>query len=193
MTAQATEIRKPGAALPVLMVTPLDGAEEMAAALAEKLGTAVDLASTRPAALRLLNRRSYAAVILDQMFAEADPEGAELIWKGAGLAVPIPVNFAVAGAGRVERETRAALARRHKETQLATAAATAALDAEIRNAVTGMLLESQLALSESAVPPEVANRLQTLAGIAGRLRDKLAGAPAAATTLAGLPVRRSVT
>jgi hypothetical protein len=188
MTAQATEIRK-AAAQPVLMVTPLEGVETAAAALAEKLGLAVEVASTRTAALRLLTRRSYAAVILDQMLAEADPEGAELIWKGAGLAIPIPMSFALAGAERVEREVRSALARRRRETLVASAAAAAALDAEIKNAVTCLLLESQLALAEA--PPQIAGRLQTLAGIAESLRRRLAAPAAGAATPAEL--RRSAT
>jgi CheY-like chemotaxis protein len=185
MTAQVTENRNI-AAQPLLMVTPLEGVENTAAALAEKLGLAVDVASTRAAALRLLNRRSYAAVIVDQMLAEADPEGAELIWKGAGLAIPIPISFALTGPERVEREVRSALARRRRETQLATTAAAAALDSEIKNAVTGMLLESQRALVEQDVPPRLADRLQRLAGIADQLREKLTGAPAQATTVAAL-------
>lgn len=190
MTALAAEHRKT-AAEPVLMVTPLEGVEDTAAALAEKLGLAVEMASTRAAALRLLTRRTYAAVVLDQILAEADPEGAELIWRSAGLAIPIPMHFAVAGVERVEREVRAALARRHRESQLAAAAATAALDAEIKNGVTAMLLESQLALARAEESPEIADRLRTLARIAGQLREKLAGAPAPATTLAGLPMPRS--
>lgn len=188
MTAQN---RKAKAMDPLLMVTPLEGVETTAAALAERLGLAVDVASTRAAALRLLNRRTYIAVVLDQMLADSDPEGAGLIWKNLGLAIPIQIGFAVAGAERVEREVRAALARRQRETQAATAAATAALDAEIKNAVTAMLLESQLALTRTEVPPEIAERLRTLAAIAGRLRERLAGAPAAPTTLAALPLPRS--
>jgi hypothetical protein len=187
MTTRATENGNASALQPVLMVTPLDGVENIAAVLAETLGVAVDLASTRAAALRLLNRRSYAAVILDQTLAEADPEGAELIWKAAGLAIPIPLSFALAGAARVERELRAALARRRRESQLASAAAAADLDAEIKNAVTGLLLESQLALKETNLPPQIANRLESLAGMADDLRRKLAGTSLANATLAALP------
>lgn len=190
MTAPAAEIRRHPAAEPVLIVTPLEGVESTAAALAEELGRAVDVASTRAAALRLLGRRAYAAIVLDQMLAEADPEGASLIWKSAGLAIPIPIHFAVSRAERVAQELRAALARRHRETQLATAAATVALDTEIKNAVTALLLESQLALSLTAAPSELADRLRTVASIAAQLRDRLAAAPAPPTTLAGLPVPR---
>jgi hypothetical protein len=157
-----------------LLVTALEGAETTAATLAERLKIAIDLAATRAAALRLLSRRTYAVVILDQLMLDSDPEGAELIWKSAGLAIPVPLSFAVAGTGRVEREVRSALARRRRETQLATTAASAALDTELKNAVTGMLLESQLALQQNGVPPEIETRLRTLAEIAGRMRDRLA-------------------
>lgn len=176
---------------PILIITPLEGVENTAAVLAEKLGLAVEVVSTRAAALRLLNRRTYVAVVLDQMLADSDPEGADLIWKNLNLAIPMQIGFAVSGAERVERELRAALARRQRETQLATAAAAAAVDAEIKNAVTAMLIESQRALTQSEVPPEIADRLHRLADVASRLRERLAGTPASPTTLAALPMPRS--
>jgi hypothetical protein len=173
-----------------LVVTGLEGIESMAASLAEQMGISVEVASTRAAAVRLLDRRSYAVLVVDQMLADSDPEGAELIWKGAGLAVPIEMNFALAATGRVEREVRAALRRRQKETQLATAAAATALDTELKNAVTGMLLESQLALAETGLPPHIETRLRTLAAIAGRLRERLAATPARPAASAGLQAAR---
>ena len=191
MIAQTTRNRTAEAMDILLMVTPLEGVEDTAAALAEKIGLAVEVASTPAAALRLLSRRVYVAVVLDQMLADSDPEGANLIWKNLNLASPIQIGFAVSGAERVAREVRAALARRQRETQLATAAAAAGLDAEIKNAVTAMLLESQRALAQADVPPEIADRLRRLAGIAGRLRERLAGTPASPTTLAALPLSRS--
>lgn len=167
---------QPGA---VLLVTAMDEMEEAAAALAEKLGMTVELAGTRAAAARLLERRSYAAVVLDQMLAESDAEGADLIWKRAGLAVPVQMSFALAGSARLEREVRGALARRRRELQLAGEAAAAAMDAELKDAVTGFLLESRLALAEENIPPRIEGRLQTLAAMAEQLRERLsAAAPA---------------
>ncbi|MGA7887118.1 MAG: hypothetical protein WCA44_15355 [Acidobacteriaceae bacterium] len=172
----AREPIQPGA---VLLVTAMDEMESAAAALAEKLGMSVEIASTRAGALRLLERRNYAAVVLDQMLAEADGEGADLIWKRAGLAVPVQMSFALAGSARLEREVRSALTRRRREQQLASEAAAAAMDAELKDAVTGFLLESRLALAEANIPPGIEVRLQTLAARAEQLRDRLsAAAPA---------------
>lgn len=66
-----------------------------------------------------------------------------------------------------------ALARRSREQELARVAASAGVDAEIKDAVTAFLLESQLALQECNIPPQVETRLRTLAGIAHRLRANL--------------------
>lgn len=168
----ATDQDRPGA---VLIVTAMDEMEGTAATLAEKLGMTVEIASSRAAALRLLERRSYAAVVLDELLADSDAEGADLVWKRAGLAVPVQISFALAGSARVERAVRSGLARRRREQQLASEAAAAAIDAALKNAVTGFLLEARLALAEENIPPRIEGRLQTLAAMAEQLRERLCG------------------
>jgi hypothetical protein len=164
--------------------------EEIGAKLAHKLGLTVEIAATRAQALRLLERRSYALVVLDQILAEADPQGAELVWRHAGLAIPLQVNFALAGSTRLEREMRAALARRQREQQMAGLAAVASVDAALKNAVTGILLESRLALQEEGLPPGIANRLRIMAGIADQLRERLGTKVAPTTTPVPLSASR---
>lgn len=155
-----------------LIITSTEGIDKQAAELAGRLQLTVDIASSRAGALRLLSRRAYAIVILDQILADSDPDGSELIWKNAGMAIPMQINFALAGSSRLEREVRGALARREREQLLATAAATAAVAAELKNAITGFLLESRLALGEENIPPRVENRLRSLAAMADQLRER---------------------
>lgn len=162
-------------ALRILIVTPLDGIDAAASPLGNRLAAKVERAATRSAAVRMLERKSYSAVVLDQIIADSDPEGADVVWKHSGLAVPLQVNLAIAGTERLERELRAALARRQREQQLAEEAASAALDVEFKNAVTAFLLEAQLALREEGIPPGVQNRLRTIEAIADRVRAKLHG------------------
>lgn len=156
-----------------LIVTGIDNIETTAASLASQLQLTVEIASNRSAALRLLGRRVYTILILDELLAESDPEGANLLWKHAGLAIPLQMNFALAGSERLEREVRAALTRRQREQQLAGAAAVAALDLELKDAITDFLLESRLALAETNLPPPVGARLQAMARIAENLHDRL--------------------
>lgn len=174
MTTNGTQRPDTGACGPrILIITPIEGIDATAAQLAGRLGAIADTATNRTAALRMLERKSYSVVVLDQMLAESDPEGTQVLWKRSGLAIPLQVSLAIAGSARLEREVRAALSRREREQELAREAALAALDTDLKNAVTAFLLEAQLALGEKDIPPRVENRLRTIESIAERMRANL--------------------
>ena len=162
-----------GSSRRALMITAVEDLESAAAQLASHLNLAVEIVSSRAHALRLLERRIYSIVVLDQTLADSDPDGADLIWKISGEAIPVQFSFALSGSMRLEREIRAALARRQREEVRARAAACASVNAEIRNAVTGFLLESRLALSEPGLTPGVRPHLESLAQIAAKLQELL--------------------
>jgi signal transduction histidine kinase len=105
--------------------------------------------------------------------AECDPSAAETVWDRAGLAIPLQINFAIAGAARLIREIRAALHRREREQMLARRAAAAAIESELKTTVAGLLLHSQLALSGSEASSPIAERLRMVADLAGSLRQQL--------------------
>jgi hypothetical protein len=133
----------------------------------------VEVAEGRKAALAALRRREYLAVVIDETLAECDPAAAEKICDQAGLAIPMQINFAISGASRLVREIRAALNRREREQTLARRAAAAAIEAELKTTVAGLLLHSQLALNGAGVPAAVADRLRMVADLAGSLRQQL--------------------
>jgi signal transduction histidine kinase len=163
----------------ILIVTGIEGARACAATVGAQLGMEVEVAEGRKTALGALRRREFAAVVMDETMAECDPSAAEAIWEHAGLAIPLQINFAVSCAARLGREIRAALHRREREQSLARRAATAAIESELKTTVAGLLLHSQLALSGSQLPSPVADRLRTVADLAGSLREQL-NAPARA-------------
>jgi len=148
----------------ILMVTGIEGARNCADAVAKQLGTEVEVAAGRKAALAALRRREFAAVVVDETMAECDPAAAEAIWEHAGLAIPLQISFALSGAARLIREREQMLARR---------AAAAAIEAELKSTVAGLLLNSQLALNGSEMPPSVAEKLRMVADLAGSLRQQL--------------------
>jgi signal transduction histidine kinase len=185
--AMNQEAKVPAASQPAaLIITASEGVETTGSALAGQLQMTIEIASSRATALRLLGRRGYAIVVLDQNLADSDPDGADLIWKSAGMAIPLQMNFALTGSARLEREVRAALARRQREQQLAITAAAAAVDVELKNAITGFLLESRLALAEENIPPQIENRLKALAEMADRLRERLLPTVPGCTTTVSL-------
>jgi signal transduction histidine kinase len=157
----------------ILFVTGIEGARNCADAIAKNLGTDVEVAEGRKAALAALRRGEFVAVVVDETIAECDPAAAEAIWERAGLAIPVQVNFALTGAARLIRELRAALSRREREKALAAQAAAAAIESELKSTVAGLVLHSELALSGSDADSPVAERLRVLADLAGSLRQKL--------------------
>ena len=157
----------------ILMVTGIEGARNCAAVVGAQLGMEVEVAEGRKAALAALRQREFAAVVVDETMAECDPAAAEAIWDRAGLAIPLQINFALSGAARLIRESRAAPHRREREQTLARRAAAAAIENELKTTVAGLLLHSQLALSGSEVPAPVADKLRVVADLAGNLRQQL--------------------
>jgi len=157
----------------VLLVTGIAGAENCAAVIAKQFNLAVETASGRKDALAALRRRSYSIVVLDSSLIENATGDPDAVFKQSGLAIPLEINFAISGCGRLVREIRAALSRRQLEQAAAERAAASSLESNLRDTVAGLLLQSQLALAEPAVPPQLADKLKLMAELAGSLRKKL--------------------
>ena len=157
----------------ILLVTGIEGAHNCADVVGKQLNMEVEIAEGRKAALVLLRQREFAAIVVDETIATCDPAAAEAIWERSGLAIPLQVNFALAGAARLIREIRAGLHRREREQELARRAAAAAVESELKSTVAGLLLQSELALSSSEAASPVAERLRLVARLAGDLRRQL--------------------
>jgi hypothetical protein len=160
----------------ILMLTGIEGANNCAEALSAQLGAEVEVAETRKAALEALRQREFSVIVVDETLAECDPAAAEAIWDHAGLAIPLQINFALSGVPRLVREIRAALRRRQREQILARRAAAAAMEAEMKSTLAGLLLHSQLALSGCDVPSPVADKIRMVVELAGDLRQQLSAA-----------------
>jgi signal transduction histidine kinase len=157
----------------VLVVSALSGAENGAAAIMQQMGLDVEVVPGRREGLEALRAGNYAAVIVDDSLAEGDPRGAEVLWKMAGLAIPMQVNFALTGSARLVRDLRAALSRREQEQGAAHRAALRAVESELRNSISGLLLHTQLALREVGPSPQLEQRLRLMAELAGSLKQRL--------------------
>ena len=157
----------------ILLISGMTGAIDHADAIAQQLGVSVEVAASRKAGLDALRRREYAVMIVEDSLAEGDPTGADLLWKHAGLAIPLQVNFALFSGSRLVRDVRAALARRAHEQSLAMRAAASTLESELKATVTGLLLQSQLALAEPALTPKLTDKLKMLNELASTLREQL--------------------
>jgi CheY-like chemotaxis protein len=157
----------------VLIVSSMAEAGTFAVSLADTLGYPVEVAVTHRAGLAALRRRDYSVVVLDGCMAEANPAGAELVWRNSGMAVPLQINFALSGSSRLAREVQAAIGRREQQQVVALRAAASVLESEVKSTITGLLLQSQLALAEPEVTPKIAGKLELVAELAASLRQRL--------------------
>jgi hypothetical protein len=155
------------------MVTGIEGARNCAAVVESQLGTDVEVAEGRKTALNALRHHEFQVIVIDETLAECDPAAAERICEMAGLAIPLQINFAVSGTARLTREIRAALHRREREQSVARRAAAAAIEAELKSTVAGLLLHSQLALNGGGMPEHIVDRLRMVADLAGSLKQQL--------------------
>jgi len=157
----------------ILMVTGVEGARNCADAVAKQLAMKVEVAEGRRSAVNALRHGEFKAVVIDESLAECDPAAADAICEQAGLAIPLQINFALAGAARLVREIRSALHRREREQMLARRAASAVIEAELKSTVAGLLLNSELALVGGNMSQQAADRLRVVIDLAGSLRNQL--------------------
>ncbi len=157
----------------VLIISPMADAPRIAEALGDTLGCSVTIAATYRAGLLALRHQDYSVAVMDDCIAEGNPGAAETLWRSFGLAVPVQINFAFSGASRLAREVQAAIGRREMQQVISLRAAASELENDLKSTVTGLLLQSQLALAEPALPPKLAVKLELVAELAGSLRRRL--------------------
>jgi hypothetical protein len=173
----------------ILMITAIAGAENCAALLSRQFQLSVETAVSRKEAVAALKRREYLLAVIDESMIEPDEDGGDALFKYMGAAIPLEINFAISGCGRLVRAVRAALSRRERERAVAARAAASAMQNELREKVAGLLLHSELALAEPGLAPSLASKLRIIVELAGNLREGLGSstaqtpASAAATSL----------
>jgi len=162
----------------VLIVSPMADANQVALSLSSALACPVRVAAGHRAGVAELRHRDYSVVVVDDCMAEANPAATEVLWQSLGMAVPVQINFAFHGGSRLTREVKAAIARGEQQQVSALRAAASLLENELKSTVTGLLLQSQLALAEPRLPPKLAGKLELVAELAGNLRRRLERAQA---------------
>jgi DNA-binding NtrC family response regulator len=156
---------------PILLIAPESIARAVADALRRSLDVVVETAANRRTGLAALRRGEFCLVLLDEALAAADPQATDLLYQNAVSAPVLEINFIITGPQRIVRQARAALTRRAHDLAQARAAAAATLHGELNASLTGLLLESQLALREAC--PEHEEKLKHLVELAGKLRHQL--------------------
>jgi hypothetical protein len=157
----------------ILLVTPSDRANDCARALKENTGEEVVVAESLRRAATLLRSDSYLAVVLDQHILESEPDEIDTAMQHLGTAIPVQVNLAISGLGRLVREVHAAVQRRKREEAAARQAAVGALHSELNGTITALLLHCELALEVPGLPPAAEDKLHSAHALVKKIRAQL--------------------
>jgi hypothetical protein len=104
---------------------------------------------------------------------EVEADALDSLLNNLGFAVPVYVNLAVSNADRVARELRLALRRNRESRLIAVRAAESQLRSEIRDAVTGIMLSTELAMRTPEMPSEALEKLTSVCQLASSIRSRL--------------------
>jgi CheY-like chemotaxis protein len=157
----------------ILLVTSSNRRIECGAALEKVIGESVEVCETVRKAASMLRNNEYSAVIMDDPMVEADGDALESMLNNMGLAVPVYVNLAISNADRITRELRLALRRNRESRMIAVRAAESQLRSEIRDAITGILLSTELAMRTPEIPADAIEKLTSVCQLASNVRNRL--------------------
>lgn len=157
----------------ILVVTSSPRASECAAAIEKTTGERAQVCPSLKSAAKAIRHQECSALVLDQVLLEADPAAADVVLNDADTAIPVFVNLAITSSERLLADVRAALRRREKERVQATREAESLLRSQLSEALTGILLSSQLALAVPALPSAAQARMRSVYQLAMAIRHRL--------------------
>lgn len=157
----------------IIIASSAANARECAIALEKQTGERSAFSNSLRECAHKLQSQEFSAVVLDQVLVDSSPGSMDLMWKHAGGAIVVAVNFAINGSDRVVREVKAALRRRERERAKAQSAVETRLRNELTGAVTGILLSSELALKQPELPAMVVSKLRSVHELAMQMKERL--------------------
>jgi hypothetical protein len=157
----------------ILLVTTSSRAKECAAALEQGTGHKTYVASSVPQAVSKMQTAEYDGLAVDQSLLESDFRALDTLLNRCGIAIPLYVNLALHSNERVVREVQVALRRAEKEKLMATRTAERVLRNQLRGELTGILLNSELALRQKSISPDVAENIRSVRELAEKMRAQL--------------------
>ena len=162
----------------IFLITASARGEECAVALERATGERVSVVPTlRGGNFGSTNSSGLAdgarAIVIDEAFIDLRPGVEDELLALAGEAPPIFVNMAISGISRIVQNVRQALQRHDRQQLSAMLAAESMLRSELNGALTGILLNSQLALQTPALPEGAAAKMRDVYGLAVDLKARL--------------------
>jgi hypothetical protein len=154
---------------PILLVSK--GATDFCGELQTELSCPVIPASNYRAALLAVRQQAFCLLVVDSRLSEVDPINPDVLAKTAGPVPLLEIDLNTMSVLVIARQARLTFERFAKERVRARDEAIAFLKGELRDSLSGLLLESQLALRDAG--PRTQPKLMTLVQLASQLSDRL--------------------
>jgi hypothetical protein len=163
----------------ILLMTSSNRGQDCAKAIEEATGQSAEAVSTFHAAAECVRNREYSAVVIDECLLDADPDQGHVVMQHVGSATTVYVNCAISSLERIVREVKAGLQRRAREQEGARKAEILRLRGELREVLTGLMLNCELALEIENLPPAAEGRIHAADTLAHSLAAALEVEPTA--------------
>jgi hypothetical protein len=166
----------------ILLITPSQRGSECATAIETALAQRVQAVKSFQEAAFCLRAHNYSAVVIDECLLDADPDQASLVLKHIQAAIAVYINGAITGIPRVIEKVQSALQRRTHDEAAARLSALVTLRSELREPLTGILLNCELVLDAPNVPAGIKEKIRAVHDLAEQLGSKLQLTAGLATT-----------
>jgi signal transduction histidine kinase len=157
----------------ILFITPSQRGSECATAIETAIGRPAQAVKSFQEAAALLRTHNYSAVVIDECLMDADPAQGNLVLQHIETATPIYVNCAISGTQRIIENVQTALQRRARDEAAARRSALASLRCELREPLTGIILNCELVLGTPNLPADLKEKIRAVNGLAQQLGAKL--------------------
>ena len=157
----------------VLLITSADRGQECVQAIQRATSEEVHWAADTKTAMGEFRRHQFSVVVVEEWLWESDRRLEETFAAACDSAALLVTNLAIAGATRVANEVGAALRRRAAEIRKAREEVERRLRCELNEAVTGILLCSELALATPALPSRAEAKIRSVYQFAMSIRARL--------------------
>jgi len=157
----------------VLLVSRAAINQEVIAWVGQQIGFELHAAVSLEEASRWLRGSVCLVTVVDSGWLETDPEAVDHLLCENPALVPVFPNLAVCGPERLVCEIKAALRRGEKERQRAVDCARREFSTHLKNSITAILLNCDLALQIPQLSDDAGKKLLLLHDLATKMRDQL--------------------
>jgi hypothetical protein len=145
----------------MLLISASQRRFELRTAIQESLNLSVSVVATFQEALSAITTGRFTTVVLDESLMDLDPTQADRFLNRCSDELPIFLRLAITGIPRSVRQVQLAIRRFDREQKKRTASVQHVVDSQVRDALTSILLHSQLALKTPGLPEDASRHIES--------------------------------